>query len=80
MLVGGFSPTHLKNMRKSKWVHLPQVYRGEKLIMEIVKGSWWLIIPYFKEGGGAPSNSHEKTQEAQGRLHKMVLICEKHHS
>jgi len=23
-LVGGFSPTHLKNMRKSNWVHLPQ--------------------------------------------------------
>ena len=22
--VGGFLPTHLKNMRKSKWVHLPQ--------------------------------------------------------
>ena len=23
-LVGGFSPTHLKNMKKSNWVHLPQ--------------------------------------------------------
>ena len=23
-LLGGFSPTHLKNMRKSKWVHLPK--------------------------------------------------------
>ena len=27
-LVGGFSPTHLKNMRKSKWIIFPKV-RGE---------------------------------------------------
>ena len=25
-LVGGSFPTHLKNMRKSNWVHLPQIH------------------------------------------------------
>jgi len=30
-LVSGFSPTHLKKIcERQNWVHLPQVYRGEK--------------------------------------------------
>ena len=28
-LVGGFSPTHLKNMRTSNWIMKPQDFRGE---------------------------------------------------
>ena len=28
-LVGGFSPTHLKNMRTSHWIMKPQDFRGE---------------------------------------------------
>ena len=29
LLVGGFFPPHLKNMRKSNWIMKPQVIRGE---------------------------------------------------
>ena len=29
LLVGGFYPTHLKNMRKSNWIMKPPDFRGE---------------------------------------------------
>ena len=29
LLVGGFNPTHLKNMRKSNWIMKPPDFRGE---------------------------------------------------
>ena len=44
-LVGGFSPTHLKNINSSKWVHLPQIYRGEnKKMFELPPPSFVKIL------------------------------------
>ena len=46
--VGWFFPTHLKNMRKSKWVHLPQIGVKIPKIFELPPPSFNLYEPGSK--------------------------------